>query len=795
VQSLWQDIRFGVRGLLRDRGFTAVTLLVLAIGIGANTAMFSIVDTVLIRALPYTQPERLVAVWPNATFLRAEYALARERTRSFEQLGAYEAGVDLALSGEGEATRLTGARITANLLPMLGVSVNGRAFRPEEEIGTAGDVVLLSNRLWQNRFGSDPHIVDRRITIDGRAHTVVGVLPQRFAFPDAHTDLWLPLTVDPANVGAYWGVGGTRSIGRLRAGVTAEQAQSELRALAEAMRLANPLWTPKAPYRADATVEPLQASMVGNTQRMLLVLLGAVVFVLLIAAANVGNLSLARGLARERELAVRKALGAGRGRIVRQLVTESALLSLIGGVLGLAVGWFALRIVLGLLPPETPRIAEAHIDLRVLAFTTATSVITGLVFGMLPALRISALSEALKDGARAGNSVARRRLSSGLVVAEVALAVVLVAGAGLLLRSLQNLSRVDTGFAREQVLSARLDLPAAIYTEPERRLVFYERVAEQVRAHPGVTSVAITNQLPFDGELSLTAAAVEFVTNDLNELPVFWYRATTPEYFATLQIPVLEGRTFTDAERAGSAPVAIVDETAAKRFWPGESALGKRLGRPWLREWRTVVGVVGSVRNTNLTRDIDPAFYVPFAQDPDPAAVLVIRGSAPAAALGDAVRAAVRTADPVVAVSDVRTLQSLISDSTARERATSLLVAFFAALALLLGATGLYGVLSYGVTQRTRELALCSALGASRSNVLGLVLKSGLTLGASGILIGLPTALLLARSLRGLLFGVDAGSFSNLAGVAIVLLSTCLVAALVPALRALRIAPAEALKQ
>jgi predicted permease len=585
-------------------------------------------------------------------------------------------------------------------------------------------------------------------------------------------------------------------IGRLRAGATALQAQNELRTIAQEMRLANPLWTPKAPYRADATVELLQSSLVGGTQSMLLVLLGAVGLVLLIACANVGNLFLARGLARERELAVRRALGAGQARIVRQLLTESALLSLAGGALGVAVGSLALRALVRLLPANMPRLADVHIDARVLGFTLLASVLTGLVFGTLPALRIAAgqLSSSLKEGARAGASLGRRRLSSSLVIAEVALAVILVTGAGLLVRSLHNLGRVTTGFSHSQVVTARLDLPVSAYPEPARKLVFYERVSEQLRAFPGVSSVAVTNQMPFDGELSLTAAAIEFVTNDPNELPVFWYWSTTPDYFRAMQIPLLEGRVFSETDRANGAPVAIVDATTAQRFWPGQSALGKRIGRPWLREWRTVVGVVGPVRNTNLTRSIDPAFYVPLAQDPAAAAVLVVSSAAPIDALGAAIRAAVRSADPIVAVSEIRTAQSLITGSTARERATSILVGTLAALALLLGATGLYGLLSYSVAQRKRELAVRSALGASRVSVLRLVMQNGLALTGTGLLVGLPAAWLLARALPGLLYGIQPGDPRNLFTVVAVLFAVSLLAALLPALRALRVQPAEALK-
>jgi predicted permease len=401
---------------------------------------------------------------------------------------------------------------------------------------------------------------------------------------------------------------------------------------------------------------------------------------------------------------------------------------------------------------------------------------------------------ALKDGGRAGTSAGQRRLSSAIVVAEMALAVVLVAGAGLLLRSLGNLTRIDTGFVTEHVVTARLSLPANLYRVPARRLAFYESVMDRVRAYPGVHDVALTRQLPFDGELSLTAAAVEFVTTDPNELPMFELRPITPEYFTTLSIPITEGRAFTADDRAERLPVAIVDRAAAEQFWPGESAIGKRIGRPWLQEWRTIVGVVGTVRNNEFTGELTPAFYVPLAQEPGNEAVLIVRAAAGLGEIGDLIRAAAADADPTVPVSHLLPYDALVTAAAGRERLAALLVAAFAALAILLGAVGLYGVLSYAVTQRAHELSVRSALGATRAGLLGLVLREGLALGVMGIAIGLPAAIITGRTLRSLLYGIDATDPRNLILVALILIVTCTAAALIPALRALRAEPASVLR-
>ena len=796
MDTLLQDIRFGVRGLLRDRGFTAVALITLALGIGANSAIFSLVNGVLLRELPYPQPERLVAVSPTHAFMRAEYAIARERMRTLESLGGYQPGVGVSVSFGDEAVRLIGARISSNLLTTLGVAPLGRNFTELEEKVGNGAVVILSDRLWRVRFGADRGALGKTITIDGVSHQIVGVMPRGFAFPDRKTDLWLPATIDAADRGSYWGFGGMRAVGRLSPTGTAAEAQRELHQLGEPMRIANPFWTPRAPYRADNVVIPLHDSVVGNARSMLLALLGAVFLVWLIACANVGNLLLARGLARERELALRMALGAGRARVVRQLVTESLTLSLLGGVAGLALGWLVLRALVPQLPADLPRLTEVQIDARVLGFTLLASLVAGLAFGTFPAFRLVSgeLTGSLKEGSRTSTSAKQHRLSSTVVVAEVAFAVVLVTGAGLLIRSLQNLSRVPTGFVAEQVVTARLSPPVAQYREAERRRAFYQRVLQQVQSMPGVQSAALTGQMPFDGEISLTASAVEFVSTDPNNLPMFEFRAVTPDFFRTAGITILAGRAFSAADAVGALPVAIVDQTTAERFWPGTSPLGKRLGRPWMRELRTVVGVVAAVRNNGLRGEITPAYYVPMSQEPGNAAVVVLRTSLATATAGAMIERAVREADTTVPVSDLKQWSELVSGAAARERASTQLIGAFALLAMLLGAVGLYGVLSYAVTQRRRELSLRSALGASRATLLNMILKEGISLAALGLAIGLPAAAFASRALQSLLFGIQPGDIMNLVAVSSLLLVTCVSAALIPALRAVRAQPANALR-
>jgi putative ABC transport system permease protein len=796
--DLGRDVRIAGCGLLRARLFAVVAVATLAIGIGANAALFGVVDGVILKPLPYPAPEQLVAVAPDHSFMRAEYTLARERMTTLEDVGGYVPGVGVGVAGRGDPVRLMAARTSWNLFDVLGVRpALGRGFEAAHERTGAERVVVLSHGLWQEWFGGG-EVLGELLHIDGLDHVIIGVMPRGFTFPQAETRLWLPLELDAANPGTYWGIGGTRAVGRLRPGVQPEQVRDELIALAVEMRRANPFWTPREPYRAENTVVPLAEHQTGESRGMLLLLLGATGFVLLIACANVANLFLVRTIGREHDLAVRAALGGGRGTILRGVALEGLLLALVGGVLGVLLGAALLRGLLPLLPPDTPRLDAVAMDGRVLLFAAAASLFAALVFSLLPALRLSGLRSALtlRSGARnAGDGRASRRLSRVVVAGEVSLAVVLLLGSTLLLRSLLELQAVDPGFRTSGVVAARV-LPAErTLPDATARLGFHDRVLDRVAARPGIEAAALTGQLPFDGELSLVAAAVEHVTTDPNELPVFEYRPITPDYFTIMGMPLLAGRGFDERDRIGSEPVAIVDEAAAARFWPGESALGKRIGRPWLNEWLTVVGVVPTVRNNELTGETGLAFYVPFAQQPTVAATLVVRSQLPIGSVADAMRDAVHGTDPTVPLGRVRSIDALVRDAASGPRAIAVLLSAFAAIALVLGALGIYGVLAYSVQQRAREMGVRLALGATTREVRMLVLRDGALLLAGGLALGVPLALLLGRLLRGMLYGVSTTDPVSLLIAPAVLALAGLAAAYLPALRASRVEPAVTLRE
>jgi putative ABC transport system permease protein len=793
-----RDLRIAVRGLLRAPGFLVVAVATLAIGIGATTALFSVVDGVLLKPLPYADPDRLVAVSPDHAFLRAEYALARERARSFEALAGYRSGVGFSVVGAGEPMRLVGAVASSNLFTVLGTTpAFGRGFTDTDEQPGAEPVVLLSHGLWQEHFAGERGVLGSVLSIDGVPHTVIGVMPRRFGFPSAETRLWVPLVLDPAEVGSHWGVGGVNAVARLAPGVTADGARQEMVGLADPMRLGNPLWTPNPPYRADLRVVPLAERVTGDAGGTLLLLLGATAFLLLIACANVGNLYMVRVLGRERDLAVRAALGGGRPHIVRAILAESGVIALAGGVLGVALGYALLGALLPLLPPGTPRLEQVALDGRVLGFTVAITAAAALLFSLLPLLRMSAgrLQMSIREGGRGGGEGrAMRRVTRGVVVAEVALAVALLLGASLLIRSLGALHAIDPGFGTEGAVAARLSPPAPSLPDRDARLAFYDRVLARAEALPGVTAAAVAGQLPFDGERIETAAAVEHVTTDPNNLPVFDFRAVTPGVFSALAMPVLDGRAFNDADRAGALPVAIIDQAAADRFWPGESPIGRRIGRPWMNEWLTIVGVVPTVRNNDLLAEPVPALYVPFAQQPTVAATLVVRGGRPVGATAAALRAAVREVDPSVPVTNVRSLGALVGESVAGSRALALLLSLFAGVALLLGALGVYGVLAFSVQRRARELGVRLALGATAAEVRRLVLREGAVLVLAGIALGVPAALALAGLAGGLLYGVGPLDPVSIMVAPLLLGAAGLGAAWLPARRAARVEPAETLR-
>jgi putative ABC transport system permease protein len=794
-----RDVRIAGRSLRRSPGFTAVAVATLALGIGATTALFSVVDGVLLKPLPYAAPERLVAVSPAVTLLRAEYALLRERARLYVAVAGYQGGVGLGIAGAGEPVRVVGALASPELFGTLGVApALGRGFVPEDERAGAEAVVVLSDGLWRELYGGAANAVGEVLAVDGVARTVVGVMPAGFTFPAAGTQLWVPLTLDPAQVGTYWGLGGVEVVARLAPGADREAARREFVALAAEMRQANPLWTPNEPYRADATVAPLAERVVLGARPALLVLLGATALVLLIACANVANLFLVRVLGREHDLAVRAALGGGRLHVVRGIVAEAGVVAGCGGAAALLVAWLVLRLLLPLLPPETPRLEQVALDGRVLLFALAATAGAALLFAVLPALRLGGgrLAGALRAAGREGGAGReRRRLTRLVVAAEIALAVVLLLGAGLLVRSLAELAAVDPGFRAAGLVAARVSPPERLLPDGASRSAFHDRVLERLARLAGTGEVALAGQLPFDGERLQTAAAVEHVTTDPNALPVFDFRPVTPAYFSTLGVPLLEGRAFDAGDRAGAPGVAIVDEAAARRFWPGESALGKRVGRPWLREWLTVVGVAAQVRNNDLVAEPAPALYVPFAQQPAAAVTVVVRSPRPAEEVAALIRNAVREVDPTVPVSGVRRVEALVGDSVAGARSLALLLSAFAGLALLLGALGVYGVLAYTVERRHRELGVRMALGATAGQVRRLVLRDGALLVLAGLALGAPLALVATRALRGLLYGVQPLDAAAVAAAVVGLGAAGLLAAYVPARRASRVDPAGALRR
>lgn len=796
--DLESDVRYGLRALARTPAYAWVAALTLALGIGGNTAMFSVVDAVALRALAYPEPSALVSVWDNAWHPDANYEAIRDRARSYEALGAYQANVGFNLSGDGEALRVQGARFSAGVFEALGVEpALGRVFTAEnEEIGQAG-VIVLSDALFRGRFGGDASMIGRPVEVDGTIRTVIGVMPPGFRFPDASARMWAPITPNQANQGAYWGNYYMRLIARLRTGADAGSAAAEVRSIARELRQENPVWTPVETYGQDATVVPLRESIVGDSRPMLLVLLGAVGLVLLVASANVANLALARGAARGRELAVRAAIGAGRGRLFRQLLTESVLLGVLGGALGIVLAIVAVRMLSANLPAGIPRADEIVVNARVLLFTAGITLITALLFGVAPALRGSRAShaEALREGGRgAGGTRANRRFASILVASEIALAVVLITGAALLLQSFWRLRAVDPGFRTSDIFTVQVHPPQARYAEPNAHQNFYRELLERVDALPGVREAALANHVPFDGFAEQIAMWLDGYTTDPNNLTVVNARSITPDYVDVVGISLVQGRGFTDADRLGSAPVALIDEAMAAAYWAGRDPIGGRIRYPWGGDWITVVGVVGNARDESLEGDFSPTFYVPFAQR-SAQAVLVIASSSPPGTLLREVRSAVSAIDASVPVSDAQMLSERVSGAVSSPRFTAALLIAFATMALLLGAIGIYGLVAYSVSLRLREFGVRMALGATRRSVTIDVIRSSLLLTIAGIVPGLLLALGLTRLIQGLLFGIAASDPLTFAIVPVILGAVALMACTIPARRAARVAPMTVMRE
>jgi len=809
MADLGGDLRYAVRSLRTHPGFTAVVLATLALGIGANAAIFSVVNAVLLRPLPYEGADRIVVVWgdlhrPGVNEIPAsagEYVDYRDRSHAFDQVAVYDtAGFNL--TGGGEPERVDGAIVTASLFPLLGASAAiGRTFLAAEEQPGRNDVALIGHGLWRRRFGANPAIVGQVVSIDGRPTQVVGVMPPRFQFPDPAIEIWKPLLLDADAVSDdNRGSHGYTALARLRPGATLSEAQADLAGVTATFKAEHPL-----NYRTGFSValRPLQTEIVGDTGRPLLILLGAVGLVLLIACANVSNLLLARAASRRREIALRTALGASRGRLVRQLLTESILVALAGGAAGLVLAWWGVDLLIALGPDTIPRLREVTLDARVVIFTALVSLATGVVFGIVPALRASgaSLGDALKEGGRSGERAMLGRTGRALVVSEVALSLVLLVGAGLLVHSFARVQHVEPGFDARGMLTLRLSLPESRYTTFEQGDRFFDALFAALRARPDVDSVAAANALPFSGNNGSRTFHIEGQEPKRPEdQPEEQLRIVTDGYFQTMKVPLVKGREFTDRDRLGAPRVAVVNESLARKHFPDGRVIGRRFAfsrnEP---QWYEIVGIVGNIKHRGLDAPDRPEMYVPYRQPlfsnwtVRPMQVVVRTAGDPLAAAAT-VRREIARLDPDQPISDVRTMDERIGRSLESRRFNMILLAAFAALALALAAIGIYGILAYAVTERTHEIGVRLALGAQPRDVLSMIVAQGMAMTAAGAAIGVVAALAVTRLMSSLLFGISAADPMTFAAIPLLLGVVAFVACYVPARRATRVDPLVALR-
>lgn len=800
MTGMMGEIRCAGRRLWRTPGFTVVALVTLGLGIGATTLVYTVVDRVALRPLPYEDADRLVSVWPEHWMSRGDLSILQRDARTLAEIGAYRTTSGFNLEVDGRAVRVAASLVSPELLDLLGIRpVAGRRFRDDASRPGSSKVAMISHRLWADLFAGEAGTVGRSVQLDGVRHEVVGVLPPDHDFPSPGDDVLVPVVMDPANAGEFWGFGGYQAVARLADGVSPAEATAELRDLAEVMRTANVAWTPREGFRDESRVVGLREALVGDVRSTLLILLGAVGVVLLVVCANVANLLLTRGVGRAREAAVRAALGAGRGRLLRERLVESLLLAGGGCLLAVVAAQSGLETVRPWIAGELPRVNELSLDARIFVVAVTLALATGTVAGVLPALRASAVDPGgtLRDGGRtSGPGAGRRRLTSLLVVGQVAAAVVLVSSAGLLLRTLGELGAVDPGFEPGGVVTAEVTLSGDRYATSAGRHAFFGDFRERLEALPGVRDVALAgSSIPFGPMDTQVALFMDEVTDDPNDLPIYDSYWIGPGYLELLEIPVVRGRGFTDSDGPDARLVALVDRTAAERFWPGGDPIGKRVRYPWSgAPWMTVVGVVGAVADDRLEDVPTPSIYMPITQGADVTVTALMRtGAGPSTA--SAVREAVRSMDPSLPVASVIPYARLLSSAHARTRITTLLLAGFAVVALLLGCLGVYGVAAYSVREQTPELGVRIALGADRGRIRARVLGQGLRLALPGAVLGFLLAVPAGRLLEGFLYGVEPTDVLNLLGVALTVAASALLALYLPARRAMRVDPNRVLRE
>jgi putative ABC transport system permease protein len=805
MNSILRDLRFAVRGLLKHPGFAAIAVITLALGIGGSTSIFTVVNAALLRGLPYKSPDRLYHLWeqtPKQEFPKREFSYPDyqdyQQNNVFDGLAAYTGGGAI-LSGSGDPESLNAPRVNAAFFNVLGVDpLLGRTFQNGEDNQNGPKVTVLTYGLWQRRFGADPNIVGRALTINGDNYTVIGVLPSSFQFALRAADLFLPYQPTQNQLTRRF-MHGTNLIGRLKSGKSADEAQSELNLIAG--RIEQQFNDSHAGVKARLV--PLQEEVVGNVRPILLVLLGAVGFVLLIACANVASLLLTRSLSRQKEVAIRSALGASRWRVIRQLLTESMLLSLAGGVAGLFIAYWGVPALVAVLPQSQlnamPFLASLHIDGGILTFSIVLSLLTGLIFGLAPALQSSRLdlNEALKEGGRQTSAGAGHRLRSAFVVTEIALAVVLLVGAGLMMKSLLRLLKTNIGFQTENLLTMTVILPPAKYTQPNQQINFNDQLRQRVQSLPGVVGAGTVNILPVNaGNTTRFVIDGDPVPPPGKETEAN-IRTVSDDYFKTLGVPLLAGRMFDERDTADKPGVVIIGKTIADRMFAGRDPVGMKLRYSSVQvNPDLIVGVVGDVKITGIDEALRPVLYYPFRQSSSTFANLVTRTNTDPNALAAAIRNEVRTLEPEAAILNVRTMDEMIAQTPASfmRRFPALLISIFAGVALLLASIGIYGVVSYSVSQQTHYIGVRMALGASPADILKMVLKQGLVLALLGVGIGVGAALGLMRLLSTLLYQVSATDVSTFAIVTGTLFAVALLACFLPARRATKVDPLVALR-